>query len=136
VRAVDKKETSKYGLIASKHRVMSRVFAILFAIFLFGLVIMEAMTEQNPIAKSFDTSTLVLNISLQILLAIGLILYCGFAALHSTQYVTSPQERSLWLILTIGLNVLGSCWYFLTVYQTFRRLGKGRLMSFRKAKHA
>jgi hypothetical protein len=113
---------------------MSRICAILSAIFLVCLVIVEAMTEQHEPASAFDMSIFVLNVSAQILLVAGLLLYCGFAALHSTQYVTSPRERSTWLILTIGLNVLGSCWYFLTAYQAFRTLGKGRLMSFRKQK--
>ena len=115
---------------------MSRIFAIIFAIFLFGLVIVGTMTEQSHAAGSFDISTGVLNVSVQVLLAGGLLLYCGFAALHSTQYVSSPLERSKWLILTIVLNVLGSCWYYLTVYQSFRKLGKGRLMTFRNAKDA
>lgn len=60
--------------------------------------------------------------------ALGLVVYCGFAALHSTQRVESPTERSKWLILTIGLNLLGSCWYYCTKYQQFRKEGKGALM--------
>jgi hypothetical protein len=115
---------------------MSRVTAIILAIFLLGLAYVEAVTEQNPFAKASDGSMLILNVSAEVLLALGLFLYCGFAALHSTQYVVSPRERSLWLIVTIVLNVLGSCWYFLTAYQAFRKLGKGRLMSLRKGKDA
>ncbi len=111
---------------------MSRVTAVILAIALFGLAYIEAITEQNPFAKSSDSSTLILNISAQVLLGVGLILYCGFAALHSTQYVASPRERSLWLIVTVLFNVFGSCWYFLTAYQAFRKLGNGRLMSLKK----
>jgi len=55
--------------------------------------------------------------------------YCGFAALHSTQYLDSPRDRSVWLIVILGMNVFGACWYFLTRYQAFRKEGKGRLMS-------
>jgi len=109
---------------------MSRMLAVIFAVVLVGLVVVLAETEQNHPAEAFQMSTLVWNVTAQVLLSIGLILYCGFAALHSTQHVSSPQERSTWLILTIGLNVLGSCWYFLTAYQAFRKSGKGRLMSF------
>src|ERR1700677_77678 len=100
---------------------MSRVCAILFAIFLLGLLIVETLTEQSPCGPSYERSTLVLNVSAQVLLFSGLLLYCGFAALHSCQYVTSPRERAMWLGLTIVLNVVGSCWYYLTAYQTFRR---------------
>ena len=115
---------------------MSRATAIILAIFILGLTYIEAVTEQNPFAKLSDSSMLIVNVSAQVLLALGLFLYCGFAAVHSTQYVASPRERSLWLIATIVLNVLGSCWYFLTAYQAFRKLGKGRLMSLRKGKDA
>lgn len=119
-----------------RHQFMSRIFAVLLALFLFGLVVVAAITEQNQNVGSVDNSILVLNISAQILLNIGLLLYCGFAALHSTQYVISPQERSKWLIFTLVGNVFGSCWYYLTTYQSFRKLGKGWLMSFRNAKNA
>ena len=115
---------------------MSRILALIFATMLLGLVVVEAMTEQNDPAEPVQMSTLLLNVTAQALLAIGMFLYCGFAALHSTQHVSSPRERTQWLIFTIGLNVLGSCWYFLTIYQSFRKAGKGRLMSFRKVKDA
>lgn len=115
---------------------MSRVLAVVFAIFLFGLVFVEATTEQSRLQGPLNTQMRVLNVGAQVLFAIGLILYCGFAALHSAQYVTSPRERSVWLIATIGMNVLGSCWYYLTAYQKFRKLGKGRLMPFRKSNDA
>ena len=119
-----------------RHLFMSRATAIILAIFLLGLVYIEAVTEQNPFATSSDSSMRILNISAQVLLVLGMVLYCGFAALHSTQYIASPQERSLWLIATIAFNVLGSCWYFLTAYQAFRKLGKGRLLSKKKGKDA
>ena len=113
---------------------MNRVFAVVFAVALIGLVIVQAATEQNHPAESFEKSTLVLNLVAQVLLAFGMLLYCGFAALHSTQHVSSPHDRTGWLIATVFLNVLGSCWYYLTTYQSFRKIGKGRLMSFRNEK--
>lgn len=113
---------------------MSRPIAILLATLLIGLVIVVAATEQNGVSAIVDSQTLLLNVVAQVLLALGLFMYCGFAALHSTQRIDSPQDRSMWLVFTVGLNVLGSCWYYVTTYQSFRRAGKGRLMSFRKAK--
>lgn len=115
---------------------MSRSVAIIFAVFLLGLVVVVVETEQNHPAESVDISTSVLNSCSQVILAIGLLLYCGFAALHSTQHISSPRDRSQWLIATVGLNVVGSCWYLLTVYQAFRKIGQGGLISFRKEKDA
>ncbi|MDD5139464.1 MAG: hypothetical protein PHY43_04280 [Verrucomicrobiales bacterium] len=114
---------------------MSRPIAILLAALLFGLVIVVAATEQNSVSGNIDPQTQVLNVIAQVFLALGLFTYCGFAALHSTQHVASPQERSMWLIATVALNVLGSCWYYVTAYQSFRKAGQGRLMRFGKAKH-
>jgi heme/copper-type cytochrome/quinol oxidase subunit 2 len=119
-----------------RHIAMSRPIAILLATLLFGLVIAVAATEQNSVSGSVDQHTLVFNVVAQVLLALGLFTYCGFAALHSTQHIASPHERSTWLIATVVLNVLGSCWYYLTIYQSFRKAGQGRLMRFRKARHA
>ncbi len=93
---------------------MSRPLAILFALFLLGMAVVASATEHNPLAGAVDQQTRLLNVASQIVLAIGLLLYCGFAALHSTQHVASPQERSMWLVLTVLFNVLGSCWYVLT----------------------
>ena len=73
---------------------------------------------------------------LRVLLALGIVSYCGFAALHSTQHLSSPKERSKWLVATIGMNVFGYCWYYVTTYQSLRKAGQGRLMRFGKTKHA
>jgi branched-subunit amino acid permease len=108
----------------------------LLAALLFGLAIVMAATEQSSVSDSIDQQTLILNAVARALLALGLFTYCGFAALHSTQHVDSPQERSMWLMATVVLNVLGSCWYYLTTYQTFRKAGQGRPMRFRKTRHA
>jgi cell division protein FtsW (lipid II flippase) len=115
---------------------MSRLIAILLALLLFGLVFVEAATEQNNVSQGIDHHTLILNVVTQVLLGFGLFLYCGFAALHSTQRICSPQERSIWLFATIGLNVLGSCWYYVTIYQSFRKAGQGRLIKFTKRNSA
>ena len=115
---------------------MSRPIAFILAALLFGLVIFVVATEQHSASGSIDQQTLVLNLIAQVLLALGLFTYCGFAALHSTQHIASPQERSMWLIATVVLNVFGSCWYYVTTYQSFRKAGQGRLMRFGKGKHA
>lgn len=65
----------------------------------------------------------------EVVFLLGLVCYCGFAALHSTQYLPSPKDRSIWLIVILGMNVFGACWYYLTRYQSFRKDGKGRFMS-------
>jgi hypothetical protein len=110
---------------------MSRLAAILFALVLTGLVIVVAATEPTT-THGVDYETFLVNVIAQVLLAVGMLSYCGFAALHSTQHVQSPQERSVWLINIIGLNVLGSCWYYVTTYQLFRKAGQGGLMRLRK----
>jgi heme/copper-type cytochrome/quinol oxidase subunit 2 len=111
---------------------MSRPLALLFAVLLLGVVIVVAATEQNDLPDMIDSRRMILNWIAQAVLAVGLTTYCGFAALRSTQHVSSPQERSRWLLATIGLNVLGSCWYFVTTYQSFRKAGQGGLMRFQK----
>jgi hypothetical protein len=115
---------------------MNRALSILFAALLVGLVIVMAATEQNHLVESVQLATLVVNVTAQVLSAVGMFVYCGFAALHSTQYISSPKERSMWLVVTIVLNVFGSCWYFVTTYQSFRKIGKGRLMALGNSKHA
>lgn len=111
---------------------MNRPLAILFPALLVGLPLVEAIMDRNSIPDSTDLQTLVLNVIAQALLTCGLVTYCGFAALHSTQYISSPKERSFWLIVTLGMNVFGSCYYYLTTYRSFRKSGQGGLMRFDK----
>ena len=118
------------------HRDMNRPIALLLFALILGLVIVEAATEQNGVSGSIDQQKLAVHLTAQILLTVGLFMYCGFAALHSTQRIDSPQERTVWLIAIITLNVLGSCWYYMTTYQKFRKAGQGWLMRFRKVDHA
>ena len=113
---------------------MSRFIAILFCCALFGLVVLSAATEQLRPVLDFDTSTIWIHTAAGVALIWGLIAYCGFAALHSTQHISCPLERSTWLLVTIGANALGSCIYYCTVYQTFRRDGFGSLLSRKKQK--
>lgn len=115
---------------------MNRPIAILIAVFLLGLVVVIVGTEQNITAPKSDMSMLVLNFAAQVLLIAGTVAYCGFAALHSTQHIDSPGDRSMWLIATVGGNVLGSCCYYLSTYQRFRSTGQGGLMRFRSSKNA
>lgn len=87
------------------------------------------VTEQSCGSQPFDMTMWVIFLTAQMVLVIGMVWYCGFAALHSTQYLDSPRDRSVWLIVILGMNVFGAFWYFLTRYQSFRKEGKGRLMS-------
>lgn len=115
---------------------MTRPIAILIAVVLLGLVVVIVATEQDIAAPKSDMSMLVLNLAAQILFIVGTIAYCGFAALHSTQHIDSPADRSMWLIATVAGNVLGSCWYYLSTYQRFRSIGQGGLMRFRSSENA
>lgn len=115
---------------------MTRPIAIILAVLLVGLVVAIVATEQSVGDHVGDMSMLVLNFAAQVLLIAGTIAYCGFAALHSTQHIDSPGDRSMWLIATVGGNVLGSCWYYLSTYQRFRSTGQGGLMRFRSSKNA
>ena len=116
--------------------IMNRFFSILFCVLFFGLMIVVTATEQNHPNDPFSITMFIVNTAALALFYIGMILYCGFAALHATQYISSPYKRSWWLIYTILFNVLGSCYYYLTEYQSFRAKGQGSLMSLRKTPDA
>lgn len=108
---------------------MSRAFAILSVLVFFGLMYVVTVTEQRCSSQTFDMTLAAISLGAELVCVVGLVYYCGFAALHSTQYLTSPRDRSIWLIVILGMNVFGACWYYLTRYQSFRKEGKGRLMS-------
>ena len=112
---------------------MSRAVAIFLCIGLIGLVVLNAATEQRSTAH-FDSTLMWVHSVSELALVWGLVAYCGFAAIHSTQYISCPLERSTWLIVTIGINLLGSCIYYCTTYQQFRRAGCGALISRNKYK--
>lgn len=107
----------------------SRAFAILSVLVFFGLMYVVTVTEQRCSSQTFDMTLAAISLGAELVCVVGLVCYCGFAALHSTQYLTSPRDRSIWLIVIIGMNVFGACWYYLTQYQSFRKEGKGRLTS-------
>lgn len=109
---------------------MNRVFAILFAGILLGVFVIAVMTDLKRPGETFDMPMFVVCLAAQVVFLVGLLGYCGFAILHAMQYLASPQDRSVWLVTILGLNVAGACYYFLTRYQSFRKEGKGRLMSF------
>jgi hypothetical protein len=96
---------------------MTRLLAILGAIFCIGMIFPMAATE----------SVLIHSVSV-VVLVVSLFLYCGFAALHSVAYVEDPSDRMNWILLALGLNVLGSLIYYLTKYQDFRVHGMGGLV--------
>jgi hypothetical protein len=108
---------------------MNRLLAVLICITLFGLVVITALTDQVPGRADFDSDLVWVHFISQICLAFGLLLYCGYAALHAVQRIESPAERSLWMITTLALNALGSCYYYCTVYQRYRKQGLGRLIT-------
>lgn len=101
---------------------MSRLVAILLVLALFGGVVGESLTARS------EGWLLIVHYLCVFGVYLGLLMYCGFAALHSTQRIDSPQERSGWLIITLVMNVLGSCYYYCTRYQEFRGRGQGGLL--------
>lgn len=116
---------------------MNRVWAILIPIILVGLIpvhhfVTEIMITQYPPKLEDVMRTAMIVAGSEAFIIVCLVCYCGFAALHAMQYLNSPKDRTIWLIATLGANLLGSCVYYLTVYQTFRKEGKGRLMSFKR----
>ncbi|MCB1224725.1 MAG: hypothetical protein KDK99_02830 [Verrucomicrobiales bacterium] len=105
---------------------MTRLFFIIGAVFCFGLVFLVAATEQ--VRGEFDIQMLVINSISKLVFVVSLLHYCGFAALHSVSRVEDPGDRVGWVVLTLGLNVLGSLIYYLTKYQDFRMHGMGGLI--------
>jgi len=108
---------------------MNRFVAILFCVMLFGLVVVTASTTPVHGRADFIWMMVWVHYISQFILLFGLLFYCGFAALHAVQRIDCPLERSMWVILTIGLNVLGSCYYYCTTYQKFRSEGLGSLIN-------
>jgi hypothetical protein len=73
-------------------------------------------------------ATAILSIVLWVVCVVGMLFYCGFAAIHAVQHLSSPQDRATWMVLIVGWNVLGACWYYCTVYQQFRASGLSGLI--------
>ncbi len=102
---------------------MTRARALFGVIVIVGLLFGEVVTSNVSSIRE-----IVCHVILLVLLAFALIAYCGFATLHAVQHVSDPVERAGWVVLTVALNVVGSCLYYFTKYQSFRRVGKGGLI--------
>lgn len=102
---------------------MTRFISVLGAIFCIGMIFPMVATEQ--VRGGIDFRMAIVHGVSELVLAMSLLLYCGFAALHSVSRVGNPCDRMAWIILTLGLNVLGSLIYYLTKYQDFRANGMG-----------
>lgn len=109
---------------------MTRLLAILGAIFCIGMIFTMAVTE--TVSRDTDLQNMILHAVSECVLAMALLLYCGFAALHSVSHVEDPGDRMGWMILTLGLNIVGSLIYYLTKYQDFRSHGMGGMKCPRK----
>jgi fumarate reductase subunit D len=102
---------------------MTRARAFFGFLVIVGLLCGEAATS-NPTS----VREIIYHVILLVFLVFALLAYCGFATLHAVQHVSDPVERATWVLLTVGLNVGGSCFYYFTKYQSFRRVGKGGLL--------
>lgn len=105
---------------------MNRFCAILIPILIIVGVIPDILVEEGNDSLSLLISAQVAGLVSTILL----ILYCGFAALHSNQHIDSPKERTKWFMWTILVNVFGSMYYYLTKYQELKKDGRGGLLKF------
>ena len=106
-------------------KLMTRFFAILGACFCVGSMLVASATEN--VRGDFDRQTILIHAASLFISAISLVFYCGFAALHSVSRVESGSDRMAWIILTVGGNVFGALFYYLTKYQDFRSHGLGGL---------
>ena len=105
---------------------MTRVFALIGAFFCLGMIFPMVATEQAR--GDIDLRISIINGQIQIVLALSLLFYCGFAALHSVSHIEDPGDRMVWIVLTVVFNVGGSLFYYLTKYQDFRAHGLGGLI--------
>jgi hypothetical protein len=111
---------------------MTRLLAILGASFCIGMIFPIAAAAH--VRGDIELQTVIIHSVSELILAMSLLFYCGFAALHSVSHVEDPSERMSWIVLTLGLNVVGSLIYYLTKYQDFRRHGMGGLIRPQKNK--
>ena len=103
---------------------MNRPIAIVAALIIHLMIVPMTLTE-NSIGTFQD---LLIHSAFTLAVVFALLFYCGFATLHAVQHVADPVDRMGWVVMTLGLNVLGSCIYYVTKYQGFRKLGHGRLI--------
>jgi len=104
---------------------MTRFFAILGACFCVAMMLVASATEN--VRGDFDREMILIHAASLFIFAFSLVFYCGFVALHSVSRVESGTDRMGWIILTVGCNVFGSLFYYLTKYQDFRSHGLGGL---------
>ena len=109
---------------------MNRFVAILVPVIAVLLIVLDALTEAS--CKDLSWSAFLWSMTLNVLMTLILVSYCGFAAAHAVYHVQDPQDRVKWLVYTILMNLLGSLYYYLTKYQEFRADGKGGLRLMRK----
>jgi hypothetical protein len=110
---------------------MNRILSLLFFFLLLALICAASVIE--PVRTGdFSSTRMILSASLTFLCVTGAGLYCGFAALHATQRVSDPRDRTTWLILIVPFTIFGALLYLMTKYQHFRRIGKGGLMRDRR----
>ncbi|MES2477178.1 MAG: hypothetical protein V4640_15440 [Verrucomicrobiota bacterium] len=113
---------------------MTRLLAVLGAIFCISIFSVVAVTEN--VREDVSLQLVIINSVGKIVSVISLLLYCGFAALHSVSRVEYPGDRVGWIIIILGLNVVGSLIYYLTKYQDFRVHGLGKFVQWEKTGHS
>lgn len=90
-----------------------------------------AVATEN-VRGEFNRQTIIIHAVSLFIFAMSFVFYCDFAALHSVSHVEDPRHRVLWILYTVGFNVIGSLIYYLTKYQDFKACGKGALIRRRK----
>ena len=106
---------------------MNRFLAILLALGTIALFAASNIFDIWMIPKC-SVFLLIASISFKALSIACIGVYSLFAASHAVQHLESPKDRVGWMIITLGFNVLGSCIYYCTLYQKFRKEGKGGLI--------
>ena len=106
---------------------MNRPLVILYFTVLLLLVGVASGAEMNR-PDDVTAERAVLFFSAAFLSGFGGLAYCGFAVLHAAQRIDDPRDRAGWLIIIIPFTIFGACFYLMTKYQNFRKIGKGTLI--------
>ena len=91
-----------------------------------GILVLLVFSSITGRPKSAEE--VLLNLSINFVLSLGMALYIGFAAIHSVQRLDSPLDRTKWLIVILFFNIFGACIYLCTKYQQLRSSGLGSLI--------
>jgi peptidoglycan/LPS O-acetylase OafA/YrhL len=110
---------------------MKRPLAILYFVVLLALLGAASAAEIHRPADFTAEKAILFFVSL-FLLGLGGTVYCGFAMLHAAQRITDPRDRAGWLVIIVPFTIFGACFYLLTKYQNFRKIGKGTLIRDRR----